>query len=484
MKKAVVLIIALVSVLVLVYAGGALYFNTRFPLKTRLNGADVSGLTVSEASSSMSTFASVYELSVNGRGGLSFPVKGTDINLTVDYESLFEGAKKLFSPLKWPVYCITGIDEVLPLDVSFSEDDVSKLVQDSPVFTDPGIQAPQNAFLDIRDGKCVVVPEENGNKADPELTVSAVSRAINGLDKSLDLDPAGVYLKPSVLSDDRSLNEKANQMNEVLGANVTLDFGGDRTEVVDSELIYDWITLDGDSPGLDHEKVAEYVSSLASKYNTVGRKREFQKHDGTVMTLAQGSYGWRVNQGDTTELLISTIEEKENCTIEPVWTSKAAAFGDDDIGSTYVEIDLDQQHVWAYQNGTEMVSTDCVSGKAINGSSTPEGIFPLNYKERNATLRGDNYESHVDFWMPFNGNVGMHDASWRSEFGGVIYVTSGSHGCVNLPRSAAKSIFDIVEKNTPVIVYGGMKKDAALQFKQQQDVIAALQIQQMIEGEE
>jgi len=55
--------------------------------------------------------------------------------------------------------------------------------------------------------------------------------------------------------------------------------------------------------------------------------------------------------------------------------------------------------------------------------------------------------------MPFNGGVGLHDASWRSTFGGKIYVTGGSHGCINLPRSAAETIYNNISAGTPVLVY-------------------------------
>ena len=45
------------------------------------------------------------------------------------------------------------------------------------------------------------------------------------------------------------------------------------------------------------------------------------------------------------------------------------------------------------------------------------------------------------------------DATWRGKFGGEIYKRSGSHGCVNLPLSAAKHIYEKVEKNFPVVTY-------------------------------
>ena len=46
-----------------------------------------------------------------------------------------------------------------------------------------------------------------------------------------------------------------------------------------------------------------------------------------------------------------------------------------------------------------------------------------------------------------------HDAGWRSAFGGSIYLSSGSHGCVNMPRAKAEELFDILPVGTPVIVY-------------------------------
>ena len=94
-----------------------------------------------------------------------------------------------------------------------------------------------------------------------------------------------------------------------------------------------------------------------------------------------------------------------------------------------------------------------MSGNLARGYGTPAGVFGLTYKERNATLTGETYASHVDFWMPFNGNIGMHDASWRSSFGGEIYQNSGSHGCINLPREAAEIIYEHVERGFPVICY-------------------------------
>ena len=120
-----------------------------------------------------------------------------------------------------------------------------------------------------------------------------------------------------------------------------------------------------------------------------------------------------------------------------------------------MEIDLTNQHMWVYKDGELVEETDLVSGNVSKGYNTPVGVYGITYKQRDATLNGATYSSHVDYWMPFNGNVGMHDASWRSSFGEEIYLRNGSHGCVNLPPKKAEVIYGYVEKGEPVIVYGG-----------------------------
>ncbi len=64
----------------------------------------------------------------------------------------------------------------------------------------------------------------------------------------------------------------------------------------------------------------------------------------------------------------------------------------------------------------------------------------------------------------------MHDATWRNKFGGSIYLTEGSHGCINLPKSKAAEIFDNVSKGEPVIVYGGKQSTPAEKPPEQPDV--------------
>lgn len=233
---------------------------------------------------------------------------------------------------------------------------------------------------------------------------------------------------------------------------ITYDFGTEK-EILDGDIIIDWLIVDGDRVTFDHAMAEEYVSSLRKKYDTIFRKRTFQTSYGVEVTIDQGDYGWWMNTAQETEELIGMLERGESGERVPVYWQTANSHETPDYGDTYVEINLTAQHLFLYQDGECILESDFVSGNPSRGNDTPAGIYGITYKERNATLNGENYATPVSFWMPFNNNVGMHDAAWRSEFGGNIYRTNGSHGCINLPYSVAQEIYDLVEKNTPVICY-------------------------------
>ena len=151
--------------------------------------------------------------------------------------------------------------------------------------------------------------------------------------------------------------------------------------------------------------------------------------------------------------IISDIESGIETEREPIYTLKGSVRGENDYGNTYVEIDLTNQKVYLYVDGVQLASSSCVTGNISKGHTTPPGIFPLTYKQKNAVLRGPGYASPVKFWMPFNKGIGLHDASWRGSFGGSIYKTNGSHGCINLPYDMAKTLYDHVYQGMPVICY-------------------------------
>ena len=192
---------------------------------------------------------------------------------------------------------------------------------------------------------------------------------------------------------------------------------------------------------------------LAKKYDTFGYPRQFKTSTGETITVSGGDYGWLMARNDTTTKLIEAIKSGKSQTIEPEYTYKGYVRDTNDIGNTYVEVSLSAQHMWFYKNGQLLVDTDVVTGNHNLGHDTKTGIYAIMYKERNATLVGEDYSSPVKYWMPFYANVGIHDASWRTTFGGSEYLSNGSHGCVNTPEANAEKIFNNIEKGVPVVVY-------------------------------
>ena len=238
-----------------------------------------------------------------------------------------------------------------------------------------------------------------------------------------------------------------------MSSKITYVFG-DENEVVDYSLINQWIKIDDElNVSIDAQAIMNYITSLAKKYDTVGVAREFKTSTGKTLSVSGGYYGWRINKKKEAQILKEDIENGSILEKEPEYLQKGVCRGENDFGDSYLEINITRQHIWYYKQGKLIAQGDIVSGNVSNGNGTPLGIYEITYKQENSTLRGANYEAKVNYWMPFNGNIGLHDASWRYSYGGDIYLNDGTHGCINAPKYLAKKIFAEIEAGTPVICY-------------------------------
>ena len=273
----------------------------------------------------------------------------------------------------------------------------------------------------------------------------------------VDLAASGCYATVRVTAEDAALKDLCDTMNRCRDMVITYQFG-DQTVTLEGETICTWIlgsTQDG-LVDVNYDKAAAFVKSMADQFDTAGKTRVFHTTTGKDLNLT-GPYGWQIDQAGETASLIAMIRTGQSQAREPLYSKK----GQDrtvDWGNTYVQVDLAGQHVYMIKDGACVWDAPCVTGNVSKAYTTPDGIYSLTYKEKDRILRGkklDNgkyeYESHVDYWMPFNGGIGFHDASWRNKFGGTIYQTSGSHGCVNLPPASVPAFYDMLYKGIPVI---------------------------------
>ena len=119
----------------------------------------------------------------------------------------------------------------------------------------------------------------------------------------------------------------------------------------------------------------------------------------------------------------------------------------------FVYVSIGEQMAYMYRNGMLITAGPCVTGNASRHYDTTVGFHHIVFMDTNRTLHGSYGEAFVKYWMRFtNGGQGLHDAGWRKSFGGDIYKTNGSHGCVNLQRDVAATIFQHAYVGLPVIV--------------------------------
>ncbi len=453
------IVLLLIGALVFVYFRGAAYFKTHFFSNTTVNGMAVDELTAGEAAALVQGwYEDHYCLKLVGRDGKEevtvFP-EDADMVFT-DTESL-EALLEQQNVYVWPLRFLKNdgaVYEVSPT-VQYAQDALRDALERAGLFEASAGEEPQNAYIGAYDREKMqfeLIPEKEGTLLVEELTLLHAGEALARMDEMLNLEEADCYEQPEITTDNPELQERLAALNKLVGARITYDWNGFE-EIVDGNLIYDWMILDGDSIALDEEQIAAYVAEKAGQYDTYGKKRKFITTLGVEVTLPSGAYGWKTDREAETAALTELILEGAVTDREPEYICRGWVKGLDDIGDSYVEADLTNQHLYLYQDKILILETDFVSGNMSNGCGTPAGVFGLTYKTTNAVLRGEDYETPVNYWMPFNGNIGMHDATWRRTFGGDIYLTGGSHGCINLPLDMAAAIYGYVSKGFPVVCY-------------------------------
>lgn len=437
--------------------------NTTFVPGTTVNGLGVSGLTVEEAAQRIGDFYnSEYQLTVKQRGGTKETIKGSEIGFAVALpQGLLQGildAQNAADRLSGP-----DVDNSHRAEMqnTYNEEALAAKFNSLNCISGSGIITTTDAYVSAyQEGQpFTIVPEVRGNNLDREKTAEVIRQAVASGAQEVDLDAAGCYYEVQVASDNAELIALCELMNQCREMSITYVFG-EQTEILDPATICSWITGSQDGKiAVNQDLAAAYVQALAQKYNTAGTTRTFHTATGRDVSLT-GPYGWKIDVAAETAALVAMIQTGQTQNREPQYSSSAVDHTAAEWGNTYVEVDLTGQHVYMMKDGALVWDAPCVTGNLSKQYDTPEGIYGLYYKERDRVLRGAKqadgsyeYESPVSYWMPFNGGIGLHDANWRSNFGGSIYKTSGSHGCINLPPAKAKVLYDLVYKGMPVFCY-------------------------------
>ncbi len=446
-------VVAAVTVIAAIYIGFALFFESHFSFGTKIDGISVGGRSAAGVEKLIDQEIREYALALSGRGGASGTIAGSSIALAPVFQGEVAGLLEEQKGYEWIVTLFQGKELELEKSVSFDEEALAEEIARLP-FMSGEQREPSDASYSEYDSETgyTLVPADYGTKIDEEAFYQAVVDAVSSLDETLDLSEAHCYEEPAVGDDDEELLALIEDLNRYVQTVVTYEFGEEK-EVLDAATIHTWLKDEDGKIAVDEDAVLDYVKGLAKEHNTAYRPKEFETSYGTTVTISNGFYGWKIDNAGEVEQILADLATGEHITREPVYAQTANSHGENDYGDSYVEINLTAQHLFLYKDGNLVVESDFVSGNLSKGHATPTGAFGLTYKTTDAVLRGEDYATPVKYWMPYAGDVGMHDATWRSSFGGNIYKTNGSHGCINLPRSVAKTIYETIEQGYPVLVY-------------------------------
>ena len=448
----------------LIYVAISVYFMSHFFVNTKINGKNFSGKTASDVEKYLQTNIKDYKLTILENEGRQDVISGSEIGL--EYRAGTEAEKLLKDQngFAWPKAFFTENSRKVSVNVSYNEESLNQRISQLSCLQTEQTPA-ENAKPEFDGNQYVIKPEVYGNAVDKERLTEQVKVHITEFQPQLDMVETKCYAKPKYVEDSKEVQEACDAMNKYVNASITYPMN--EPVVVDKALISQWLQVDGEMKvSLNTEAMKQWFTAFGDKYDTQGTTRTFTTPAGKSATVTGGTYGWSIDEDTELVNLQNSILNGEVVTRGPAYFAggTASAHSGQDWGNTYAEVDMSAQHMWYVQNGQVVLETDVVTGEPIPSRITPEGVYSLMWKQRDATLVGDikpetgkpEYETDVAYWMQVTSSgVGFHDAIWQTAFGGTLYQIpgTGSHGCINMPLDQAGALFNMIEPGTPVIFH-------------------------------
>lgn len=465
-KTKVVLLLCLLILLpiILGYCLLAFYYREGFCLNTWINDVYCTGKTVEEVNAELLQQVEAPIVVITDKKGESYSIDMASVDYRTDYLTALKQYMEEQNAFLWiDNITLHRNHELVPV-ISYDEEKLRKAF--GALFFVKNEERRDADYLLVRnwtdgyfifDGLC--------NRLDAEKAFQMLKEAIDAGIYELDLNDTDAYFDLPMNREQENTKKLWEKVEAYQSCDLVYDMG-DQTIPFTPVLMADFLETQNGEPVLDEagnlvldeSKIKEFIDSLSEEYDTYGKDREFLSTRGDVITVKAGTYGSEIDREAeyaflTEHLLSKALRTGTEQLHIPEYTKEGMIRSKDDIGTTYIEIDMTQQKMYYYEEGKLMLETDVVTGNTSRYMGTPEGVNYVYNKQKNRILRGRNYASFVKYWMPVKGNYGIHDASWRSEFGGTIYQKNGSHGCVNTPSDNMAALYEMVEIGTPVLMF-------------------------------
>ncbi len=456
--------VVLVALLAAAYGGGVYYFNEHCLPNTMVDGADVSGMTKSEVAASIESQVADYVISVTG-DGVDLNLTASDLSLGYDGEAYAANVMSRTSAWQWPLEISGSRSYTLQKTIKYDSDKVVSAL--APFVEQSRSTAEKTAkeatvTYDSASKAFVLQIDGDTSSLDGDAAAAKVCSALDALQTTVELGD-------DCMNTGYDFSSFVVKANSCLSAAPTLTLAGTTVAEIGADQIASWLKV-GNDLGIEIDSAAVTAwckGDLSKACDTVGTSRTYTRADGQTFTVAGGEYGWNIDGASTADKIISALEGGQKTIIEIPTLSKGETWvlGGQDWGKRYIDIDLSEQHARMYDDSGSLIwESDVVTGDTTEDHATPTGVYTMNSNRAsdNVELRGEidastgepEYISYVDYWMPFIGNsYALHDASWRSSFGGTIYCGNGSHGCVNLPVDKAAELWNLCRVGDTVVVH-------------------------------
>lgn len=455
-------IAGLVFLIVLLFAAGiyiglAVYYKNGFSYGTYINGIYCTGKTSEQVAKELNDSFDADNVIVDIDGKL-YSINPADIDYTYDFEEVLSGYLSGQNTFLW-IENLTDekSKQILSPRASFDEEKLKEIVHSFlPEYSEEDktvtIALKEDGYA-LYDGKIRVL---NADKAYEYIRDCIENGAVN-----ITVDDS-CYDSLPYTAEEKELINLYSLVEGVQSRSYTYTMGDDsitlsRRGLADMLKVDEnglpVITLGDKGIELDKNLVYDVLTDELNAFNTYNN-HDFVTHDGKEIHLDKGTYGNKVDIKAETKFFIDSFNEgEESFNREPSYTSYYGDPGLNDIGDTYVEVCLTEQKMFFYEKGKCKLETPVVTGKLSTNQGTPTGVYYIYRKQKNATLRGPGYAEPVGYWMPVVRGIGIHDSSWRVEYGGEIYKNGGSHGCINTPKDKVAELYEMVEVGTPVVIH-------------------------------
>ncbi|MBR6665067.1 MAG: L,D-transpeptidase [Lachnospiraceae bacterium] len=435
------------------------FYKDVFMINTWINGIYCTGKSVEEVNTELLLQTKAPFLTIINRDGETGIIDMAEVAYQEDYTVSLQAQKENQNPWLWPIELgkkknisllpqrtwDEGALKLLVTELDIVKKEISDVLMVKIIKGDAGYELYDNLYDVLQ----------------PELLAEYVNQCFVLGEMTVQMQLSDAYRDMPASAVQEETRKQWEQLQEYLDCGIVYDMGAEKI-AIDHKIASEFVLVDEDGRfildehggfQLDELAVELFIDRLAMEYNTVDSMLEFNATRGETVQVEYVTYGTELDAEAEKTYLKEAFSQGIREEHVPTYLQEGYVRGKNDIGDTYIEVDMGIQKLYAYKNGELLLETDIVTGNMKRKWNTPEGVNFVYNKQKNRTLRGPGYATPVDFWMPVKGSIGLHDADWRKEFGGEIYMTNGSHGCVNIPPEVMPTIYDEYEIGTPVIMF-------------------------------